>query len=362
MTKGSIGSFSIDVDTVTSSGASSDAFDAVNSRVGGPYNPLVTPLAREAVIGPGVDVGPIDGERLVLAAVYPWFDPAHHHVGQIAPDDPASPWLYTSPVDVADQVDRMADTGIDVALYSYGGRGHATDPKVDNLLAAVRADGRMRVAPLLELNAGRNSGLDAFLRGPWNFDHLEGVVDAVMADVAADPALFLTRGGRPVMFFYADETFSPADWNRFMARIADHDIFMVTQSTDPARDADGVWSYLGAADQDEAAYTDAARSRTWSMRLQPMLRPDLDPRVVVGTVWPGYDDSTQARETHRLDARAGGAFYDSRWRAVLRGLPDWIVVTSWNEWWEQTHIAPSTRGGTVALEQTAAWAARFHDS
>ena len=39
--------------------------------------------------------------------------------------------------------------------------------------------------------------------------------------------------------------------------------------------------------------------------------------------------------------------------------PDWVLVTSWNEWMETTQVAPSEQSGWRALNQTATWAGRF---
>jgi hypothetical protein len=36
-----------------------------------------------------------------------------------------------------------------------------------------------------------------------------------------------------------------------------------------------------------------------------------------------------------------------------------VVVTSWNEWWENTHIEPSVSYGDFYLRRTKVWAARF---
>jgi hypothetical protein len=50
--------------------------------------------------------------------------------------------------------------------------------------------------------------------------------------------------------------------------------------------------------------------------------------------------------------RDGGTFYRYTFEAALQSDPDWIFITSWNEWWENTHIEPSQAFGNLYLEIT----------
>ncbi|MGB3905510.1 MAG: glycoside hydrolase family 99-like domain-containing protein [Anaerolineae bacterium] len=38
--------------------------------------------------------------------------------------------------------------------------------------------------------------------------------------------------------------------------------------------------------------------------------------------------------------------------AALHSDPDWIFITTWNEWWEHTYIEPSESYGDQYLEIT----------
>jgi len=42
--------------------------------------------------------------------------------------------------------------------------------------------------------------------------------------------------------------------------------------------------------------------------------------------------------TNPVVDRQGGRRYDDTWAAALSGAPDWVVVTSWNEWFEGTSV------------------------
>ena len=57
--------------------------------------------------------------------------------------------------------------------------------------------------------------------------------------------------------------------------------------------------------------------------------------------------------------RGDGQIYEALWEAVLGANPDWILVSSWNEWGEGTEIEPSVQLGDKYLQITAKYAERF---
>jgi hypothetical protein len=83
------------------------------------------------------------------------------------------------------------------------------------------------------------------------------------------------------------------------------------------------------------------------------------PKVYVATVMPGYDDRSTGRGNAFAVDRQGGSYYERSWQAAIGSAPDWIIITSFNEWPEGTYIEPSRAHGSRYLELTAAWAATF---
>jgi hypothetical protein len=79
------------------------------------------------------------------------------------------------------------------------------------------------------------------------------------------------------------------------------------------------------------------------------------------TVIPGYDDTkirTPGLRAERLDGRT----YQVLWDEAIRAGPDWVLITSWNEWHEGSEIEPSWEDGDKYIRLTGPGAARLHTS
>jgi len=81
-------------------------------------------------------------------------------------------------------------------------------------------------------------------------------------------------------------------------------------------------------------------------------------RIGTLTVIPGYDD-TKIRKPGLAVGRFSGEVYNVQWEAAISAAPDWVLITSWNEWHEGSEIEPSIEGGDRYLKLTAEHAARF---
>jgi hypothetical protein len=99
------------------------------------------------------------------------------------------------------------------------------------------------------------------------------------------------------------------------------------------------------------------------VRTYNLLRHGDRRRFWVAAVTPGYDDRRLIdRTTPRVVDRSNGSVYDAQWTTAIDTGADWAVVTSWNEWWENTQIEPSERYGTTYLQRTRVWSDAFKAS
>ncbi|MFO7906645.1 MAG: endo-1,3-alpha-glucanase family glycosylhydrolase [Pirellulaceae bacterium] len=76
------------------------------------------------------------------------------------------------------------------------------------------------------------------------------------------------------------------------------------------------------------------------------------------TIIPGYDD-TKIRSPGLVAQRKEGQTYQTLWEEAIRADPDWVLITSWNEWHEGSEIEPSREHGSQYIEMTGKYARQF---
>ena len=76
------------------------------------------------------------------------------------------------------------------------------------------------------------------------------------------------------------------------------------------------------------------------------------------TIIPGYDD-TKIRKPGLIARREDGNTYRVLWEEAIRADPDWVLITSWNEWHEGSEIEPSWEDGDKYITMTGTYAKQF---
>lgn len=83
--------------------------------------------------------------------------------------------------------------------------------------------------------------------------------------------------------------------------------------------------------------------------------------VHAATIAPGYDDTIIRRPRLVVD-RANGSYYMGAWEMVMVSKPQWVLVTSWNEWHEGSEIEPGLEFGDLYLNLTALYYGLFESA
>ena len=84
-------------------------------------------------------------------------------------------------------------------------------------------------------------------------------------------------------------------------------------------------------------------------------------KIWAAGVLPGYDDTrVPGRTGTYIVPRNNGATYTESWTGALSSNPDWITITSFNEWFEGAMIEPSVSYGTQYLTLTQQYAKQWH--
>ena len=253
---------------------------------------------------------------------YPWYGTAAHdgqweHWGQeghAPPDDIAAAYypadgVYSSSdrPEIARQMDEIRSAGVNEVVVSWWGRGSIEDARLPFVLAAARAD-QLSVAIHLEPYRGRT-------------------IASVVADVA-----YLRQLGITAVYVYRPfADIAVSDWAAARQALHAGGTWMYAETamigTAAAAGFDGVYTY------DIVTYG----GRMFARFCDEAHRHHL---LCAPSVGPGYD-ARRATGDPRVKPRRDGWTYDAMWRAAITAHPDFVTITSFNEWHEGTQIEPA---------------------
>jgi hypothetical protein len=353
--KGTRGGAHVTVDRVTQAPAQVASVDDPRTDGGtgaGCQNAVVTPVAASDLLGPAPWPQLLDPRRLTLAFYYPWYSSSSFDSGSWR-DHPEQPWNTDDAGDVGRIVDQAKQAGVDGFVVSY--QDNPAEVRRLDMLAQAAATRSSVVAPLFELDrlgdAGPNGREATLLR--WFSDLL----------ARARAPEYLKVGDRPVVFLYHAVDVTPDMWRSVLQQLSQQGAnpFIVSDTAGPAYNFDGLYAYSPNRSSDDQL-ADFYGDFVQHTRFDPAVGNGDRQRLWAAPVSPGEDDSALNRPPNQktlVDRRVGGR-YDATWTAATATSPEWVLVTTWNEWFENTEIAPSARTGTRALDQTAAWSSAFH--
>jgi hypothetical protein len=285
--------------------------------------------------------------RIILAFYYPWY-----YLGSwespVLGDWPLTPYSSDSISTISHHVRLAKQAGIDGFISSWWGPNDYTDQNLQKLLEAS-GDMDFTVSIYFETLTGEPSHArpEAEILS-WMRYFLE---------TYGQDSRVLHLEGKPVIFVWAAGA-APLDlWRRVFdtLRAERLDAIYIANTLDPSYlDVfDGLHDYGSVFNTDlENVFqqvSTAARTYGW-------LEDDPQLRIWAATAQPGYDDTRIPSRDGAVIDRANGATYARTFEASINSDPDWILITSFNEWWEHTHIEPSQNFGHLYLELTAKYA------
>ena len=101
--------------------------------------------------------------------------------------------------------------------------------------------------------------------------------------------------------------------------------------------------------------------RAWALAAYPkMIAAAGSGKISAVTIIPGYDDRKLWRLPPRpVTDRWGGETYRALWQEAIAAAPDYILITSWNEWHEGSELEVSVEYGSRILDTTAPLSREF---
>ncbi|MCS7166088.1 MAG: glycoside hydrolase family 99-like domain-containing protein [Gemmatales bacterium] len=305
--------------------------------------------------------------RLVLAFYYGWYGTPQH----------TGKWVHWQGVNALDK--RIENSTHYPILGAYDSHDphvvaqHCKDAKnvgIDGFIATWwrPRDFHDRGLPLL-LNTAHKHGLAVTV-------YIETVPDQTVEQAVQDALYILSQysdhpawlrvDSKPVLFVYARaiEQLGLDNWRRVIAIVAQKRKSAVLwigdrMSPEAVRIFDGIHTYNIT---EQTAGKDPEQIRLWARQQFPRwVRLSPPEKISCLTVIPGYDDSKlkERKPPRPITSRHQGDTYRILWEEAIAANPDWILITSWNEWHEGTEIEPSVEHGNRELQTTKIYSARF---
>lgn len=287
-------------------------------------------------------------DPLVLAVYYPWFDENSWRLDQLS-DLPAEPYVSRDRAVMGRQIDQARAAGIDAFLVAWYGPGD-NNPTEENLKA------------LLDEAAARSFRIGILFETDSPFFGGSGDVAAALRhalDIHANHPAFLRVDGRPVIFFWRPGLYGVETWRSIRDQVdPGYGAAWINEGVDAGYLSVFDGHYLYSNTWNPPADL-AAVNQKFAQRVAEMRAATGQPKFWVATVMPGYDDRKIRPGAGFAQDRAGGAYYERSWQAALASAPNWVVITSFNEWPEGSFIEPSATFGEQYLALTAKWSAQF---
>jgi hypothetical protein len=295
-----------------------------------------------------------DPERHVLAFYYPWFSRSDYDSPRLG-DRPTDRLGTVGRADVFAMTRLARRGGIDGFIVEWAGDSAAGEA-FDNVLRAAESTGGVAtiVLPLVGANAARDPEQPAEQRVV-----LQQLREAL---TRAESPAFLRSAGVPVVFVWEAGRIGTLGWRRILDELAsERRTVRIVGDASMSTHGSVEWGYYRY--DPNPVPTQALRRWYRSVMFDTRVLSDGDgstPHLFAASVSPGFDDHLVRGDLHpSVDRGEGGRRYVATWESALTASPDWVLVTSWNEWYESTSIQPSETYGDVALRQTAAYAERF---
>ncbi|MEN9936150.1 MAG: hypothetical protein RLZZ387_2729 [Chloroflexota bacterium] len=309
---------------------------------------LLCALALIWTLAPGAaPVARAESERPVIAFYYPWYEPGDWSYDTMS--DIASP-KYSGGSDetLRRHLQQADDAGIDALVCAwFGPDENRINKRCRRLMDLAEASGRdIKIALMPEQAAWPGLG---------SVGALAGALDVAQRELMGRSSYFRFQG-RPVVFWFNPSSLGgPDTWRQLRDRV------------DPGRGQ----FWFGGTDNfdfldayDALYYYDITWERapgaamaSYAGRLQRYNQSRGVSKPFVATAMPGYDD-LKTRGGHARD-RLNGDYYRGTWQTAIDRNAAAVVITSFNEFKEGSHIEPSERYGDLYLRLTRELSDRF---
>ena len=274
-------------------------------------------------------------ERLVLAFYFPWYYPENWFwTGKLSIAHQPVSGLYSSADEniLRSHIDMAKKAGIDGFICSWWGGNSVTDQNLQKL-ARICAESDFKFT--------------IYLEEAKTVDDLRETIHYLDSTYSRQNT-FLKFEGKPVIFIF----------NRILETIPLDSLRAVKSGFSMINYGYGVSSLEGFEGFHE--FLPLKESTPIIKRFYRVAREVAHSKgkLFALPVIPGFDDRFVNTPGTFID-RKKGEYYKKTWEVALFSEPDWILVTTFNEWFEGTEIEPSKEYGDLYIRLTASYAKKL---
>lgn len=306
------------------------------------------------------------GTKMLWAVYYPWYRGEVNGWGgwqdPMYTDRPLDHYSSAGRTSVENQIRLAQSAGLDGFLVSYSGMGEPGEPDAECFkhLLNFAAQTGFHIAAYVEAAdySALASGGDAQAAKVEML--IKWIADAVRV-YGTQPG-YMQLDGKPLIFLHGANLAPSGIWSQMLSELESQGISASYWGEGYQNPGffDGAYAYGVPEDGDfSRAYAAMEDYQNYHFLLQEQ------PKTFrwAASVMPGFDNTPLLRwfgswPSSRIE-RHGGDFYRATFEQALNSGADWIIITSWNEFQENSQIEPSEFYDHLYLEITAEFAAKW---
>jgi hypothetical protein len=271
----------------------------------------------------------IEDSPKILADYQPWFGYRGHIDVGYSTQDPAV---------LRKQIQKAKEMGIYAFAVDWYGERRPFEDRSYALLQQVAAENRFHVCLMYDETQEDN--------GQATEEALQAFDKAYRAYIgpnAPGREAYVTYQGRPVIFIFPKR--GHTDWGRVRAAVDQWEnppILIYKDEPPPqyANNFDGYYAWVHPGQTWDPNGSDWGKEYLQKFYKKMEERPG---KVIVGTIWPGFNDTKASWSLNRhMDRRCGATFEDTlklfhRYNDPERPMP-FLLIATWNDYEEGTQI------------------------
>jgi hypothetical protein len=304
-------------------------------------------------------------ERMVWAFYYPWyingktgFGGWQDHMYTDKPLDLYSSGDYAS---VENQIILAQSAGIDGFIVSFSGTDDPNSSDCFKNLVEISGKRNFHIAFYIEAgNFGFSTepGSDA-----QSQELIEQWLRYIFANYTFKPG-YMKVNGKPLIVIYSSGLTPLDTWKSLFAKLEAEGMQATYwghgYGTSLFSVFDGTHEYGGLTEDGDASsiYSVFYNNFIYSQIFQEYSTP----KLWAASVMPGFDNTPMGRWLGwpiTIIPRNDGQYYRASFESAIQSNADWIIITSWNEYQENTHIEPSEYYGDTYLNITREYISRY---